>query len=449
LLALIYPWRHIAAVRWTLEHGDPAARIAATEYLDNLLRTGARRRLMALIEDVAFGRWPDLRTDAAASTLAELLRDEDPVIAAAATDEVAALKLWTLASVLEDLASRRDPTAPYVSEAAAAALASRNPAPPRAAPAMLPVVGLASRLQALSLFGEAAVGELLQNAALGEQVQFGPGDALVHESGASRIVVLLQGEARLTSTPEPRTLRPPALLGLREVLEGSPMRMTARAVVPSFGLVLEPHAFLILLSNNVDLIQGLARMLLESTAAAGTPPIMRPAAGRKLRPRRGEAGLPPVEKALLLREVPIFSRATATELTEIVSIAREVALAPGSRLFSEYDPPSLYVIVSGELLLTQGDDEQTFSAVAGDIVGAYAPLAGGSSAWRADALKGGTTLALTRDDLFELLTDRAELLQGVFRALFESERFRNVDILSSARTAEHTSRATRGPHVGS
>ena len=446
LLALIYPWRDIAAVRWTLEHSDPAARIAAAEYLDNLLKTAARRRLMPLIEDVAFGRWPDTRASAVESTLAGLLRDDDPIIAAVATSEVATRKLWGLTPVLEDLTPRTDPAAPYVADAAASVLASRDSEARRAASAPLSVVNVADRLHALSLFSEAAVGELLQIAAIGEQVPFAPGDALADENGASRIVLLLQGEARLMA-PGDEMVRPPALFGLREVLEGSPMRVTARAVVPSLGLVLEPQAFLTVLSTNVELIEGLARMLLESTAAGSKPAIVQPAAGRPLRPSMGEAALTPVEKALLLRDVPSFSRATTTELTEMSSIAREVALAPGSRLFSEYDPPSLHIIVSGELLLRQADGEETFSAVAGDVVGAYIPLEGGSSAWRAEVLKGGTALALTRADLFELLADRIELLQGVFRALFETERFRMVNIVSSARNVERDSGVSRDTHA--
>ena len=37
LLSLIYPWKDIAAARWTLEHGDSRAKASASEYLDNIL----------------------------------------------------------------------------------------------------------------------------------------------------------------------------------------------------------------------------------------------------------------------------------------------------------------------------------------------------------------------------------------------------------------------------
>ena len=34
LLALIYPWKDIAAAEWTLQHGDSRSRASASEYLD-------------------------------------------------------------------------------------------------------------------------------------------------------------------------------------------------------------------------------------------------------------------------------------------------------------------------------------------------------------------------------------------------------------------------------
>ena len=46
LLSLLYPWRDIAAVRYTLEHGDSRARASASEYLDNVLTGQVRKRIM-------------------------------------------------------------------------------------------------------------------------------------------------------------------------------------------------------------------------------------------------------------------------------------------------------------------------------------------------------------------------------------------------------------------
>lgn len=426
LLGLMYPWRDIAAVRWTLEHGDAAARTAGAEYLDNLLKVGARRRLMPLIEDVAFDRVPDTREGTVETTLADLIIDEDSIVATAAVAEVVARQSWGLAPILEKVASQDAANRRQVSEAATWALTSgRTPSLERRGP--LAPIEIADRLHKLPLFREAAIGELLQVAALGRQASLAVGERL---ADTSHVVLLLQGTARVEVPDGGGVVHAPALLGLREALEGRE-RSPARAEMPSIGLLVERDVFLTVLSNNVALIDGLARMLLESTAKGGKPAVVRPA-GRTFRTRSETGSLKPVEKALLLREVPIFSGATTADLAETASIAREVPLVPGARLFSEYDPSTLYVIVSGELVLVRADSADTFRAEAGDIVGAYAPLAGPSSGWRADVLQGGAALALTRDDLFELLADRVDLLRGVFSILFQTERFRSVHAFSAA-----------------
>ena len=52
LLALLYPWRDVAAARWAVEHGDARARARAFEYLDNVLVGNLRKRLMPALEDL-------------------------------------------------------------------------------------------------------------------------------------------------------------------------------------------------------------------------------------------------------------------------------------------------------------------------------------------------------------------------------------------------------------
>ena len=96
LLGLLYPWRDIAAVRWTLEHGDPRAARARREYLDNVLTGQVRKRIMPVLEDlpreekVRRGNVM-LRTRPrdVEETLLQLINDDDEVVAAAAIDLVA------------------------------------------------------------------------------------------------------------------------------------------------------------------------------------------------------------------------------------------------------------------------------------------------------------------------------------------------------------------------
>ena len=53
LLGLIYPWKDVAAARYTIEHQTGRSRAGAIEYLDNLLSGAIRKRIMPIIEDLS------------------------------------------------------------------------------------------------------------------------------------------------------------------------------------------------------------------------------------------------------------------------------------------------------------------------------------------------------------------------------------------------------------
>jgi len=145
LLALIYPWRDIAAAEWTMLHGESRARASASEYLDNVLTGQLRKRIMPVIEDLPRDekvrrgnvllktRPRDLE-----ETLLQLINDEDQVIAATAIELVRELKLWTLGDDVEHVLAFRDPHDWYVFEAASWALACSGLPTPRSRSGMTP-----------------------------------------------------------------------------------------------------------------------------------------------------------------------------------------------------------------------------------------------------------------------------------------------------------------------
>jgi AAA family ATP:ADP antiporter len=133
LLGLIYPWKDVAAARWTLEHGDGRAKAAATEYLDNMLSGELRKRLMPIVEDVPIEEkvhkgnvFLKTRVRSAEGTLARLIYDDDPVVAATAIDLVREQKMWSLASDIEEVLAFRDAKDFVVFEAASFALAAHR-----------------------------------------------------------------------------------------------------------------------------------------------------------------------------------------------------------------------------------------------------------------------------------------------------------------------------------
>jgi CRP-like cAMP-binding protein len=129
-------------------------------------------------------------------------------------------------------------------------------------------------------------------------------------------------------------------------------------------------------------------------------------------------GLQPVEKVLVLEEMPVFSRASSDQLAALASIAREIKLVPGEYLFREGDAPALHIVLEGELTLEPLAEGAPMRALAGDAVGVYEMLGGlEHTGWRGRASQPGVVLRLEREALFELLADQIDLVQGLFSAL--------------------------------
>src|SRR6185503_19704030 len=134
LLGLLYPWKDISAARWSLEHGDARVKASAAEYLDNLLDSQVRKRVMPVLEDLPIEekvRRGNLllktRVRDAEDSLAQLVHDEDQIVAAAAMHFVEQRGLWAnLSDDLEYALEHRDAKDWYVFEAASWTLAGQR-----------------------------------------------------------------------------------------------------------------------------------------------------------------------------------------------------------------------------------------------------------------------------------------------------------------------------------
>lgn len=286
----------------------------------------------------------------------------------------------------------------------------------------LPAVELARRLREVPLFRFASVDELFRIAGVGRQVRHESGRTLYEEGApAEEILLLLEGKWVLEKRDGPlRQVEPPTVLGLEEVLEASAFKETARSVGGSISLTLSAEEFRTLLSDNIELVQGLFRMLLGSSATNGWPPVLKRALNVPSAPA-APPGLDSLAKGLLLQEIPIFSRATAEELLELAAVSREVSLVSGAALRGENDAPALEVILSGEVAFDPADGGAELSAGPGDALGVYQVLAGQGLGRRARVVAEGRALRIEYPDLFGLLADDLELLQGLFRSIFRAE----------------------------
>jgi CRP-like cAMP-binding protein/HEAT repeat protein len=432
LLAMIYPWKDVAAARWTLEHATGRARAGALEYLDNLLTGQMRKRVIPVLDDVPLEekvRRGNLllksRVRDVEDSLAQLVHDTDQVVAATAIHFVESRGIWALADDLEYALEHRDARDWYVFEAASWALAARRmAADERRSRWMepLPAVELADRLRRMALFDYVSVDELFRIADAGRQVRHEHGRVL-YEQGATPedLQFLLDGAVQRAIQHDgavSRTdLQPPAPLAFDEVMEGAPCAATFTAVDRAICLALRNEQVLALLSENADLVQGLFRMAIERENGDAWRGVVRGMGERSGLGRLAE-GLQPVEKILLMEGMPVFARASAEDVSALAAIGREVRVASGDTLFRDGDVPAIYLVVDGELAIEPLAGSAPLAAGPGDTIGIYETLSGAETAgWRAHVTRDVVALRIDREALFDLLADHIGLLQAMFSAV--------------------------------
>jgi HEAT repeat protein/CRP-like cAMP-binding protein len=423
LLALIYPAGDIQAARFALDHGDSRARASAAEYLDNLLGGELRRRVMLVIEEMpaderirrANVQFRTRRRDPE-DTLAQLIHDEDQIVAAAAIHLVAERGIWKLADDVEHALAHRDVRDWYVFEAASWALAARRMAPAERRQRWLeplPAVELAERLRRITLFDYISVDELFRVAGAGRQVRHEHGRVIFQEGvHPETIQFLIDGEVAVDAGPEAPAVHrvAPAAIGFEEMLQGVPLRATVRAADVAIALSLTREEFLTLLSDNIELTHGLFKMLLDTRQRAGIGPVVRgqlPAEARRL----AADGLQAIERVLLLQSSPLLQHATGDQLLRLAAIAREVPLAEGTILFGESENPAIYAVLSGELTV-EAPGAAPMILSEGDTVGLYETLAAVPAGAQVTVTKSGIAMRIDRQALFDLLADDIELLHS-------------------------------------
>jgi CRP-like cAMP-binding protein len=429
LLALIYPWRDIIAVRWTLEHGDSRGRASASEYLDNILAGQVRKRIMPVLEELPRDEKVrranvllKTRPRDVEETLLQLINDDDQVVAAAAIDVARQQKVWALADDIEHVLAHRDARDWYVFEAASWALAEkRMPAERRRELWLepLPAAELASRLRELPLFASVSIDELFRIASTAKQVRHDPGTVLLQEGTVPDSVhFLLDGRVIASSRDgAPRTMQTPASLGFAEALSGATMTDTIRTDGLAVTLAMTAEELRTLLADNTDLVSGLFATLSSASDAAMGPVQSTGASGEFAELAR--SGLSPVEKVLALQRVPLFSRVSADEMRQLADIAQAVQLKEGEALFKQSAAPAIWVVLSGEVAFEGG-----ITARGGDVVGMMTTMAGRPLGLSATVAGSGVAVRLDREDLFALLGERPELLRQIFSGMFRTESTR-------------------------
>jgi AAA family ATP:ADP antiporter len=428
LLGILHPWQDVAAARWAIERGDARSRSSAIEYLDNVLAGPLRKHVLPVLEDLPLDDKVrrgnvllSTRPRDVDETLLHLVNDDDPVVSAAAIQFVARERRWTLAGDLEHVLAHRDVADYEVFEAASWALAEhRLPAAEvrRLWIEPLPAVELAARLRPLPIFAKVSVDELFRLARAGRQVRYEAGHVLCQEGQVPQgLEFLLDGSVvAATRAGGRRVLEPVAPIGFEEVIQGAAAGETFRTAAPSVCLALSLEECRTLLADNTDLVQGLFRTLLDHPRFAGDRFVVAGTAGAELA-RLASGETTPVERLLALQTIPAFARLAAEELLQLAGVARRVPFGPGRPVARPADPPSLLLVLEGELAI-EADGLPALAAKPGDAVGLFETLAGVPLGRAVRAAGGGAALCVAHDDLVDLLGERPDLVRQIFQTLF-------------------------------
>jgi AAA family ATP:ADP antiporter len=427
-LGLLYPWKDIAAARFSVESGDSRTRSVALEYLDNLLSGALRNQLMGVLEDPA--ACGDLRASGSVRQgvrgrteqwVLKLINDPDPVLSASAVLFVRQAGLERLRGDLEELLRTKGGRHWVVSEAASWVLSGWPTQPGDGAspwtPA-IPSVEVAERLRHFPLFASLSVDGLFGIAGAGSQMRCEPHQVLCHEGVVPEsLYLLLEGRACCRSSVcPPEEIDAPAALGFQEVIESRLMKETMRAGETAMCLVLGREELRTLLADDTELIQGLFRMLSAGECGEQSVLIWR-GSHEDVPPHVSRSRVEPVERVLLLSSLPVFAAVSQEEMLRLASIAAEVRLEAGATLFEEADPPAIWVIASGEIFLEASSAEPALQAGPRNAVGIQHTFAGINLGRRARVIHDGFALRIDREDLFDLMSQRPDLLRQLFGSM--------------------------------
>ena len=123
-----------------------------------------------------------------------------------------------------------------------------------------------------------------------------------------------------------------------------------------------------------------------------------------------------LQRAEILRNVEIFSKATVEELFLLAAISCEVRLKAGGDIFMEGEiADALYVIVEGKVQLTGSRIRDVLGPH--DAVGLYAVLADEPRYASAKVLEDTFALKIGAQDFYDLLSHNAEIVQSLFKLL--------------------------------
>jgi CRP-like cAMP-binding protein len=143
--------------------------------------------------------------------------------------------------------------------------------------------------------------------------------------------------------------------------------------------------------------------------------------------------LTPVERVLILKGADLLKDVLPRQLLGLAEVAREIEILKGDLIYMEDDPAdALYMVVEGRVRLSA--EGRTMSEVgAGEAFGTWSLVDDSARGHRADCIEDGLTLALHRDEFYDMAAGDLSLLRGIVRLLAKRLRALVVERPEEAR----------------
>lgn len=152
-----------------------------------------------------------------------------------------------------------------------------------------------------------------------------------------------------------------------------------------------------------------------------------------------------VRRLFALEGVEIFAESDVDDLAAIAAVAKEQSFRPGERVYAEGDPgDALYVVIEG-VAEARRAGELMMRFKAREAFGEVSLFDGAPRVTDIVAVEPLKVLVMDRRDFLDVLSDRPELLAGVFRVL--SRQLKSVLVELSARRTTGEAPIVMGPPV--
>jgi CRP-like cAMP-binding protein len=126
--------------------------------------------------------------------------------------------------------------------------------------------------------------------------------------------------------------------------------------------------------------------------------------------------LTPVERVLILKSADLLKDVGPRRLLALAEVAREIEISKGETIYQEEDlGDALYMVVEGRVRIVTGD--RVSEVGPGEAFGTWALVDDSARGHRAECIEDGRTLALHRDEFYDVAASDLTLLQEVVRAL--------------------------------